>query len=404
MTAVHEITDTEGTQFDLTALLAPISPETFRAEYWERQPLLVRRDDPGHYDGFLTLDDIDAMISMAGAALSDVMVVSDGKTWKPGELAQGGRDALTNSLAALYERYRAGSTVVLNYAHDRWEPLQRSARRLGTELGALVRMNIYLTPPGSRGFKPHYDRHDVFVVQVHGSKQWQLGDPPYELPLHELPFGFAQEGTTLDREIELNAGDLLYLPRGTLHTAATGASASAHVTLGVHPVIWGHVLADAVQDIILTDARFRGGLPAGFTRDDALRDQVGQTFAELVEVLRERLTPHELTARAAHRATSNGSPALRHQLLDLERAATLDADTPVRRRPDTRSLLTETAAGPVLRVHHKAIPLSAPAVRVVRHAESAAAEWFSAAAISDGSADYLDAIRTLVSDGFLTLH
>ena len=34
--------------------------------------------------------------------------------------------------------------------------------------------NVYLSPPNAQGFGTHFDSHDVFVLQVAGSKIWTL--------------------------------------------------------------------------------------------------------------------------------------------------------------------------------------------------------------------------------------
>jgi hypothetical protein len=46
-----------------------------------------------------------------------------------------------------------------------------------------VQVNAYLTPPASRGLGVHHDTHDVFVLQVHGRKLWQVWDAAVPFPL-----------------------------------------------------------------------------------------------------------------------------------------------------------------------------------------------------------------------------
>ncbi|CAI5513805.1 unnamed protein product [Closterium sp. Naga37s-1] len=36
-----------------------------------------------------------------------------------------------------------------------------------------ARCNVYLTPPASQGFSPHYDDIDAFVLQIEGCKRWR---------------------------------------------------------------------------------------------------------------------------------------------------------------------------------------------------------------------------------------
>jgi hypothetical protein len=36
---------------------------------------------------------------------------------------------------------------------------------------------MYLTPPGTQGFAPHYDDVEVFILQLEGKKRWRLYEP-----------------------------------------------------------------------------------------------------------------------------------------------------------------------------------------------------------------------------------
>ena len=49
-------------------------------------------------------------------------------------------------------------------------------------------MNVYVTPANSVGFVSHFDSHDVFVLQLYGSKNWRVYDhPPVILPANDWP-------------------------------------------------------------------------------------------------------------------------------------------------------------------------------------------------------------------------
>ncbi len=76
-----------------------------------------------------------------------------------------------------------GATLVLQGLHRTWPPLVGFGSQLADELGHPVQINAYITPPQNRGFAPHYDVHDVFVLQVSGRKRWRLHEPIVRHPL-----------------------------------------------------------------------------------------------------------------------------------------------------------------------------------------------------------------------------
>ena len=47
----------------IASLIAPFDAETFFRDYHERKALIVHRDDPARYQGLLTIDRIDAIVS-----------------------------------------------------------------------------------------------------------------------------------------------------------------------------------------------------------------------------------------------------------------------------------------------------------------------------------------------------
>jgi bifunctional lysine-specific demethylase and histidyl-hydroxylase NO66 len=86
----------------------------------------------------------------------------------------------------------------------------------------------------AQGFAPHFDDVDVYVLQVEGAKRWRVYPP---LSGHALPryssrdFADDEIGAPL-RTVVLRPGDLLFLPRGTIHQAdALQDAHSMHLTV-----------------------------------------------------------------------------------------------------------------------------------------------------------------------------
>ncbi|KAJ0985114.1 hypothetical protein J5N97_003470 [Dioscorea zingiberensis] len=105
--------------------------------------------------------------------------------------------------------------------------------------------NIYLTPPKSQGLAQHYDDHCVFVCQLFGRKNWRILPRPMNLfPRLYEPLGRLHNlecDISGVKQVLLEEGDILYIPRGYPHEAQTGVDEgestsdefSLHLTLGI---------------------------------------------------------------------------------------------------------------------------------------------------------------------------
>jgi lysine-specific demethylase/histidyl-hydroxylase NO66 len=208
---------------------------------------------------------------------------------------------------------------VLQSLHRFWPPLTRLARDLEGALTHPVQVNAYVTPPAARGLGAHRDEHDVFVLQVHGRKQWDVHDPDGRT---EAPLIAA----------ELAPGDSLYIPQRFPHAAWTAETASVHLTVGVVPTTWADVLRRAVT-AVLEDALSGEPLPAGYAADPAgiaagVADQLGEVRRRL-----DKLDPGAIAAAAADRFWAGRPPILTGQLQQLLGLERIGQDTVVRRRP-----------------------------------------------------------------------
>ena len=177
-------------------------------------------------------------------------------------------------------------------------PVGRFCRALAAELGHATQCNAYITPAGdAQGFDFHHDTHDVFVLQVSGRKRWIVHEPVVRLPLPSQPQAGAHlvpEGAEPLLDVELEAGDCLYLPRGYVHAALTTDTHSVHLTVGVLSTTWYDVLGDAVT-LAAGDPAFRDALPtppAGALEDlPAFLQRAGAWLAALPpEQVRELVT------------------------------------------------------------------------------------------------------------------
>ena len=162
--------------------------------------------------------------------------------------------------AKVLAQFTAGATIVLQGLHRLWPPLIDFVRQAVDELGHPVQANAYITPPTNRGFDPHYDVHDVFVLQAAGQKRWIVHEPVHDHPLPSQPWtqhrAAIAERVNDDPVIDtvLSEGDALYLPRGWIHSAQAMETTSIHLTIGVSPLTGIDIARTVIDELATVDA------------------------------------------------------------------------------------------------------------------------------------------------------
>ena len=293
--------------FDLGTLLAPVGPETFFREHWERQPLLIPRGDPAYYAGLFTRADVDHVVAFtrpkfldpAAFAPEPPRAASYVQGWLADRPAREG--AYYPGIAELRRVEAQGKTLVLMAMQHRWPAVAALCRRLEGVFHCPVHSNLYLTPGGAQGFDAHYDPHEVLVLQLDGSKTWRLYGPARPLPLADERFQGPKDDLGAPREVRLEAGDLLYLPRGHVHEAFTSEVPSLHLTLGVNVYRWADLLHEALASLARRDEQFRMSVPPGLLGGQAMPDALRGQFLALLDSLTRDADPDDALRRLGDR-------------------------------------------------------------------------------------------------------
>jgi ribosomal protein L16 Arg81 hydroxylase len=316
-------------------LIHPTTTQRFFEQYWEKQPLVIPRQCAEYYSSLLSLDEIDRVLTTLDLRHPNVTLKNAARAVGPEDYTVHGD---TLDVAKVYQLFAEGSTVTLAYLDTVIPALTAFCRGLEAEFSCPFQANVYLTPPGSQGAKVHYDTHDVFVLQVTGSKRWSIFGNPVELPLRNQDFD-PSEHQPGDRtlEFELCAGDAAYIPRGWVHEARSADNISLHITVGVLAYTWTDFLIECVADACLRDPAFRKSLPPGFARQEFPTDEARAVFSRLLEHLSERAAPdkipYKILDRFADEFLSSCPPLLRGQMEQLAALDQLGIDSLVSARP-----------------------------------------------------------------------
>uniref|UniRef100_UPI00398EE1E5 ribosomal oxygenase 1 isoform X1 n=2 Tax=Pristiophorus japonicus TaxID=55135 RepID=UPI00398EE1E5 len=250
-------------------IIAPVAPKKFFGAIWEKSPALIRRHNGNYYRGLFSSEDFDRILREDNVKFGvnlDVTSYFDGE-----------KETHTPTGRALpvvaWDFYKNGCSLrMLNpqtFSGTVWNILSILQESFGCMVGA----NIYLTPPGTQGFAPHYDDIEAFVIQLEGKKNWRVYDPRSNeeiLPsVSSRNFSQQELGNPI-MDTVLEAGDMLYFPRGFVHQAtSTSEVHSLHITISTYQKnTWGDLLRKlfpgALNLAIEDDVEFREGLPLDY--------------------------------------------------------------------------------------------------------------------------------------------
>ncbi|CAN5601583.1 hypothetical protein BH11ACT6_BH11ACT6_39560 [soil metagenome] len=273
---------------------------SFAAQHWGCRPLLSRSDSlPRDFSDLLSGPMVDELIAERGVRAPFIRMAAHGdlvaKDCYLGPAGFGAEMPDQVDSAKVLAQFSSGATIVLQGLHRLWPPLIDFVRQMVEDIGHPAQANAYITPPTSRGFDPHYDVHDVFVLQVQGQKRWMVHEPVHQDPLTSQPWTDYRpevaERATGDAFLDcvLSPGDALYLPRGWIHSAQALATTSIHLTIGVASLTVLDVV-DAMVKTLATDSEFRKSLPLGIDPTDrgAMAAIATKAMAEVTETFRQR--------------------------------------------------------------------------------------------------------------------
>lgn len=299
----------------LDDLLHPISPEQFRAEYIGRKPLHIPATPDGRKAEVLTWDAFNHLLgqyTLWTAAnlklMRNYVAVPPDQYCDPVPTPKG--DVVLRPWPPKVEVFlSAGASLVANDILSDHEPLTRVGECLSQAFGAGIGANIYCSFQGVQAFGTHFDFHDVVVIQTEGTKVWNLYENRAENPDEALPEDadtrrwFEQTRGPLMTQVTMQAGDILYLPRGWYHDALATDGPSLHVTFSITP-LHGRKLLTLLDLEARKDPAYRAYAPPARDDDGAAlagylaaygqilaRVAASPAFAEEVAAAQQRIVP-----------------------------------------------------------------------------------------------------------------
>ncbi|HEY8313070.1 MAG TPA: cupin domain-containing protein [Candidatus Baltobacteraceae bacterium] len=387
-------------------LLQPHSIDAFASAHYERAPLYIPRNDARYYSEYFDIDELQRVLYDGEVPAESISVAKEGIAARPESyIRKSGRINESKKVnrvevidpdrvSALFAH---GCSIVLDRVQTYSPGVNRLCRGLESFFRHRVSANLYLTPADSQGFAVHYDTHDTLLLQIEGSKHWRVYGSGFALPLDEDEQKFNKKKTAIGDvqfEVEIKAGDFLYLPRGTMHAGTANDGLSMHLTLGLYPVKWISVLSEA--------------LAAAGASELLLRSSIGTLekphygSRELAEMLERAFsdTALEAAARRIERKFVVGRHNdLDGQLQQLLLLPTLNDDSLLEIRGDMLSEVTEDEHGTALSFSGKVLKLPRSAAAMIRELETVSSASLAALKKHDENAPRI--VERLIKEGFL---
>lgn len=400
-TSFKQVQETFEKDFNINNLLQPLELSTFFNEYWEQRPLIVSRKKSDYYSSLLSLQDIALIVCYTKPGFQLI---------KNGQVLKHNIDNIRNefpSIRELYDLYYQGGTIILYSLQQYWKTISFFCRNLEMFLNHPVNVNAYLTPKSSQGFSPHFDTHDVFILQISGTKLWRIYDSFLSLPL----VGDETQESKVPRdklnaplhEVLLDAGDLLYIPRGYVHEALTSECSSLHLTVGVNPFRWIDLISNALALVSEQNVSFRKTLPVGFLNDREIIASLKKQFEEQLELLLNNAVVEKAAERLARNLVKQLRPLPDGHFIQDDDINCIYLDTMIEKRKGMIcNIFKEEGSGSVS-IQFPGSTVKAPAYIEPALRFIAASEAFTVRAISDTLTDdgKLVLVRRLVREGLL---
>lgn len=383
------------------SVISPVTLAGFLETYFEREPLFVGRASPRHFAGLADLDRLDTYLTATLPRLSEVLLVKFGHDQD--SRAYAGAEGRIDP-RRVWSMFADGWTVVFNNLHRHMPELGQLCRAAEAQFSQPFQTNLYLTPAHAQGFKPHWDTHDVFVLQVMGSKDWALYDTKLAWPLPGQSFNQNPVPPgPVSREVRLEAGDTLYVPRGLMHDARSTDEMSLHVTLGLMGKTWADLLFEALAAYALAEPSARRLLPAGYARPEFDAASAEPAFRALLSGFAAQAELGPILAQMAESFVDSRPPQVGGQARQMQAVAALSERTRLGARPDLILRGEEDGESFTIIAHGGALTLPAHAAPAARFALESAG--FCAADLPGplDLAGRLTLLRRLVGEGLVQI-
>lgn len=271
-------------------LIDPLPPEKFFGDYCRQRPLHI----PGDAEKFASVMDwseLNRLLGMGVWTARSLQLSLDRQRIPPAAYCRNAVDrnqmqVLQPDAAKVMEFLKRGASLLLNEIETLHPGVGAVLETIEAAHGGRGNANLYCSWKQRQAFDSHYDRHEVYALQIVGEKTWRIYEGRAEAPIEHPAFKNVPQAEYdrmkggVAQELVMRPGDLLYLPRGQFHDALASSDVSVHVTFSCSEPI-GLEWLTRLWELAVRDPLFRADLPQ--CGDDEGQARLSEHLEKLTE-------------------------------------------------------------------------------------------------------------------------
>lgn len=224
-----------------------ITENIFLQQYWQKKALFL----PSSINALRGIVSADDLMDIACEEESEARIITGFGMDGPWRCKQG--PFVEDDFRAMGER--------------NWTLLVQSVDQWIEEVNAIMDQFLFLPKwrledimaslaPIGGGVGPHFDYYDVFLLQISGSREWQLGQMCSDAStLQENAQVKLLDQFVTEQRFEAHAGDMLYIPAGVAHWGSATTNDCITLSVGFRAPSQKEILLAAFENLIEDTAR-----------------------------------------------------------------------------------------------------------------------------------------------------
>jgi ribosomal protein L16 Arg81 hydroxylase len=223
---------------DLQTLIAPLTERQFLDLLRERKLTFLPGSDPRRFETLLSWKALNQLLDSETFPLQRLRVVRE-STHIPTSLYIKHGQLVSAALSKLLDK---GVSLIFNQLERHIPALRALCNDITRRTSEQTSVAAVVTSGQGGALKCHYDDEDLIIIQVAGTKRWQVFGP-------SIVTGRPPQGPPVFDRV-LQPGDVLCLPSEQWHHCENGPHRSLHVTILFFPPTGRHLMPRLVSQLL----------------------------------------------------------------------------------------------------------------------------------------------------------